>query len=148
MNEGLYGKYIISKADGSPVDQGADYFVLRLDKDPIARRAALEYSYYQAGNGNIALAKDLQARMAKYDPKLEDCISMRFTGLQKSELVSRYEAQAKTIETLKAACHKYCGKSIWLDHPDRSLESADIAAKRALTREYPEIFATGEEKHE
>jgi hypothetical protein len=41
---GLYGKYIIQKADGAPVDPHADYFVLRLDTDPYARIAALEYA--------------------------------------------------------------------------------------------------------
>jgi hypothetical protein len=41
---GLYGKYIIQKADGSPIDPHADYFVLRLDTDPYARIAALEYA--------------------------------------------------------------------------------------------------------
>jgi len=41
---GLYGKYIIQKADGSPVDPEADYFILRLDADPVARIAALEYA--------------------------------------------------------------------------------------------------------
>lgn len=29
--DGLHGRYIISKSDGSPVDDNAEYFVLRLD---------------------------------------------------------------------------------------------------------------------
>ena len=45
---GLYGKFNISKADGSPIDPEADYFVLRLDGDtPYAeasRQAALEFA--------------------------------------------------------------------------------------------------------
>lgn len=41
---GLYSKYIVSKADGSPVDPKAQYFVLRIDTDKAARRGALEYS--------------------------------------------------------------------------------------------------------
>jgi len=32
-NKGLFGKYIIQKSDGSPVDEGAEYFVLRLNGD-------------------------------------------------------------------------------------------------------------------
>ncbi len=40
----LFGKYIIQKADGSPVDSDAQYFVLRLDTDSAARRAALRYA--------------------------------------------------------------------------------------------------------
>lgn len=42
--QGLFKKYIISKADKSPVDPNADYFVLRLDKDPAAVKAVLEYA--------------------------------------------------------------------------------------------------------
>jgi hypothetical protein len=41
---GFYKKYIISKADGSPVDPKAVYMVLRLDTDKAARAAAIEYA--------------------------------------------------------------------------------------------------------
>jgi len=40
----LYGKYLIDKADGTPTDPHAAYFVLRLDTDPAARAAALAYA--------------------------------------------------------------------------------------------------------
>jgi hypothetical protein len=40
---GLFSKYIIQKADGSPVDPGAQYFVLRLDTDKAARIAIRAY---------------------------------------------------------------------------------------------------------
>ncbi len=40
---GLYGKYIIQKADGTPVDPKAVYFTLRLDTDPHARAAIRAY---------------------------------------------------------------------------------------------------------
>lgn len=36
-------KYIIKKADGSSIDPDAWYFVLRIDSDPHARAAAMEY---------------------------------------------------------------------------------------------------------
>ena len=42
--DGLYGKYIVTKSDGSPVDPKADYFVLRLDTDKTARHAARTYA--------------------------------------------------------------------------------------------------------
>lgn len=77
--EGLYGKYRISKADGSPVDPNADYFVLRLDTDPVARRAALEYSY-MTPDRNLAIG--LQERIAKHNPKMTDCINLQFFGLE------------------------------------------------------------------
>jgi hypothetical protein len=50
-NRGLYGRYIVRKADGSPTDPRAEYFVLRLDEhgsDPIhieaCRAAAMVYA--------------------------------------------------------------------------------------------------------
>lgn len=49
--QGLYNKYLVSKADKSPVDEKAEYFVLRLDEnssDPIhtkaCRKAILTYA--------------------------------------------------------------------------------------------------------
>lgn len=41
---GWYPKYIVLHADGSPLSEGADPLVLRLDKDPGARTAALVYA--------------------------------------------------------------------------------------------------------
>jgi len=40
----LYKKYHITKADGSPCDDEAQYFVLRLDTDSAARAAAVTYA--------------------------------------------------------------------------------------------------------
>jgi hypothetical protein len=40
---GVYGKYKIEKADGSPVDPEAVYFVLRVDTDAAARTALRAY---------------------------------------------------------------------------------------------------------
>lgn len=45
MSEGIKGKYVISKADGSAVDPEACYFVLRLDRDSVARRAMRSYAH-------------------------------------------------------------------------------------------------------
>lgn len=50
---GVYGKYVLSKADGSEVDPQACYFVLRLDTDPAARAAARVYAE-QCGNSALA----------------------------------------------------------------------------------------------
>lgn len=41
--KGLFKKYVVTKADGSPVDPKAVYFVLRLDTDETARGAAYHY---------------------------------------------------------------------------------------------------------
>ena len=42
--KGLYHKYIVRKADGSPISPMAEYFVLRLDTDRAARIAAMAYA--------------------------------------------------------------------------------------------------------
>ena len=54
---GLYGKYRDEKANGSPVDPKADYFVLRLDTDKAARKAAI---YYAELTQSERLLKDLE----------------------------------------------------------------------------------------
>ena len=41
---GYEKKYIIQKTNGKPVDPDADYFVLRLDKDPYALDALYMYA--------------------------------------------------------------------------------------------------------
>lgn len=43
-SKGLFNKYEIKKADGSPIAPDAQYFVLRLDTDPHAREAILAYA--------------------------------------------------------------------------------------------------------
>lgn len=60
---GLHQRYIVLKADGSPVDPEAVYFVLRLDVDQTgqsenriaSRYAALAYAYMVKRNGNLKL---------------------------------------------------------------------------------------------
>lgn len=52
------GKYIIAKASGKQTDPNACYFVLRLDTDPHARRAARAYAD-SVRDENVRLADDL-----------------------------------------------------------------------------------------
>jgi hypothetical protein len=59
-------KYIIEKVDGSPVDSEAEYFVLRLDKDPHARVAALSYADSVEGD-NPVFAADIRNHVTKYE---------------------------------------------------------------------------------
>jgi len=44
LNGGVRKKYTVLRADGTPTDHEAAYFVLRLDADPHARKAALAYA--------------------------------------------------------------------------------------------------------
>lgn len=43
--EGYYSKYTVTKRDGSPVEPEAVYFVLRVDTDPAARAALMQYAH-------------------------------------------------------------------------------------------------------
>ena len=63
---GLYGKYIISKADGSEVDPKAKYFVLRADTDKHARKALLAYAE-SVREDNPTLAKDIVLEYKLYE---------------------------------------------------------------------------------
>jgi F0F1-type ATP synthase epsilon subunit len=105
--EGLYGKYRISKADGSPVDPNADYFVLRLDTDPVARRAAREYSYMTMDR---KLALELQKRITRYNPKMMDCINLQFFGVEKPrvwQITEERKAALKRLYGLLVIRYKY-----------------------------------------
>lgn len=57
--KGLFRKYTITKADGSPTDRDAEYFVLRLDKDKHARKAVMAYAD-SVESENPVFAKDLR----------------------------------------------------------------------------------------
>lgn len=56
--KGLYKKYIVKRADGSPTDPDAKYFVLRIDTDPHAR-VALEVYAALVREDNPVLAVDI-----------------------------------------------------------------------------------------
>lgn len=60
-------KYLISKTDGSEMDPEAWYFVLRVDKDPHAKVAALTYAN-SVESDNPRLAKELIERVNSYNP--------------------------------------------------------------------------------
>lgn len=64
--DSLYSKYVVTKADGSPTDPKADYFVLRLDTDPAARLAAHCYAREIAAEFP-GTAAELQDKIDWYD---------------------------------------------------------------------------------
>lgn len=64
--KGLYGKYNITKADGTECDPDADYFVLRLDKDKHAREAVLAYAD-SVEVENPILARDIRDKVKHYE---------------------------------------------------------------------------------
>lgn len=59
-HKGLYGKYVIQKADGSPVDPGAIYFTMRIDTDPFSAKAIRAY-IEACREEQPELARDLEA---------------------------------------------------------------------------------------
>jgi hypothetical protein len=64
--EGLYNKYFIEKADGSPIDQAARYFVLRYDNDRHAR-VALDAYASSIRDEDPALAADILEALEEYE---------------------------------------------------------------------------------
>lgn len=68
---GLYQKYVVSKADGSEIDPEAVYFVLRLDTDRHARRAAWAYAA-SIEDENPALALDLMVQCSRFEYRADN----------------------------------------------------------------------------
>lgn len=62
---GLYDKYEVKKRHGD-TDPNADYFVLRLDKDPHARQAARCYAE-SIKQENRTLAFEIMTKILKYE---------------------------------------------------------------------------------
>jgi len=70
--EGGYDrKFIISKKSGRPINPKADYFVLRLDKDPHALRALFTYATSVKAD-NEELSADLFAKLKEYGAELDE----------------------------------------------------------------------------
>jgi hypothetical protein len=67
--KGIYGKYVIQKADGSPVDPHAVYFTLRLDTDEWARRAMREYAV-ACGEEQPELARDIWRVLSRLERQM------------------------------------------------------------------------------
>jgi hypothetical protein len=60
MEQGFYNKYVVTKANGNPIDPEAEYFVLRIDNDPAAK---LALAVYAANTPNKTLSKDLMDKI-------------------------------------------------------------------------------------
>ncbi|MFH1834226.1 MAG: hypothetical protein ABH877_04305 [bacterium] len=56
---GLFGKYVVKKSSGEPTSPEAEYFVLRLDTDRVARHAARFYAR-DIESKNPALATEIR----------------------------------------------------------------------------------------
>lgn len=80
-DRGLYNKYIVARADGRRLEEGAEYFVLRLDtRTPAALAAirayadAIRATHPQLAQDLVAKygsGEDLRAIMARMEENLE-----------------------------------------------------------------------------
>lgn len=64
LKGGYQKKFIVQKASGNPIDADADYFVLRLDKDPHARVALAAYAE-SIKEENQTFAQEIKFRLAE-----------------------------------------------------------------------------------
>jgi hypothetical protein len=78
--KGLYNKYIIQKADGTPVDPIAEYFTLRMDTDLEGRKAIAFYAGLISGiNCNFA------------NETLSYLLKRTESGIEQSTLINAYK---------------------------------------------------------
>ena len=76
--EGLFGKYLIRKSDGTPLSVDAKYFVIRYDKASASANAAREaletycdeIDYHRGKYYNPTLASELRANLKTYGVEL------------------------------------------------------------------------------
>jgi len=145
---GLHDKYIISKTSGEPVDPEAHYFVLRLDTDKFARRAAFKYAVCIMDE-NPEFFRDIIATIKKYDT--EDYVERKFPDWLASgphafcetinaAPLSKWHIRPLTKVGLKlgggADTKALCGKSVaWdlqVDITDRHLKSSSCPKCREI----------------
>jgi len=91
MAEGLYGKYIIKKTDGSPIDLEAFYFILRPDKDPAAAVALRAYA--DALKSGDPLKTDIEAKLCSLETTRETPEMRAFL------LITRVEEMIEAAQT-------------------------------------------------
>lgn len=60
-------EYVITRSDGSPIAGGAQWLILRLDADPVARAVAADY-VARIEDSNPALAESIRARLHACTP--------------------------------------------------------------------------------
>lgn len=141
---GLYGKYIIQKADGSPVDPEADYFILRLDADPVARIAALEYAIQ---TDDQKLGEMLEKRVMDHVFSKDDQCRKRVEGWpigqikQLREQIASKDARIKELEAEITAW--IADRDSWIARYEAVREEAPREMAELMAREALEIIKEG-----
>jgi len=100
LKGGLKEKYIIKKSNGKALDFDADYFVLRIDKDPHARVALQAYAE-SIKEDNPEFYTDLKEKLKEYD---HTYIPMLLT----IEDLSSLEHFKHSFETAADGIYKLC----------------------------------------
>ena len=115
--KGLFDKYIVSRTDGGPIDDDADYFVLRLDTDENARTAAMFYAN-SVREMSPALGNELIDRVESLSPLREFSFEIVVSGTVmargKRDAWRMFEAnRAQFIkDNLPSRYHRFCMNKI------------------------------------
>lgn len=91
----LFGKYFVEKTDGSPVDQEAEYFVMRVDTDPAAREALRSYARAVMAV-NPGLHDEIFAWLAR-SGQVGGRFAMNAKDLTDEELIAKGEKRAREL---------------------------------------------------
>jgi len=106
---GLRPKYNISKADGSPVEKHARYFILRYDSDPHAR-AAMEAYALSVSASNSELAGDIWKALREVEKRPPDCLSCAHCiRIGSDTMISCAMKGAKVSDALRGLREGDCG---------------------------------------
>jgi len=111
---GFYRKYVVLKADGSPVDPEAEYLVLRLDTDEAACQAAFCYTrhafekYPQFCRELIARVKELREQISEREQEEKNSPQTVMLGgrFYDAEKLRRHEPHLQP-DTIKVGGHVY-----------------------------------------
>lgn len=71
MSEPLQGKYLICRLDGTPVEDQAGFFALKISTDPAAREALRRYAE-SVKRYNPILARELVQLCNEHDGRVHD----------------------------------------------------------------------------
>lgn len=130
MDKGLYSKYRVTKADGTPLD--GDCFVLRPDRDPAAVKALLAYA---ASTTNEELSSDIRVWLASIGADMD--APNEITALRAEN--AAYKADIDVGRLIRIPCREFfdgAGGTVWLLWGGEAIEmvhcGADIDAEGKL----------------
>jgi acetyl-CoA carboxylase beta subunit len=145
---GYVKKYIISKANGKPTDPNADYFVLRLDKDPHALKAMITYAN-SVLEDNEQLSNDIKDKLVNDYHFKESAFASHPEPQQEAEKEETYRRYEELIDWLETECqstetadlsHSFV-ENLWIRLNEISYMKINQPQEQAIDKE-----ATGEQE--